>query len=56
MKAIFKTFDQEKKMRLNKDDLLKYFSQLKEDMGYEFKTAANVSEECYDDVLWEFDY
>ena len=56
MKAIFKLFDQENKMRLNKEDLHKYFKSLHNKMGDQFIKAAEVSVECYDDILWEFEY
>ena len=56
MKELFQSLDTEKAMRLDKQNMLKYFNLLSSKMGTEeFKKAATVSPECYDDIWFEMD-
>uniref|UniRef100_A0A7S3IXM3 EF-hand domain-containing protein n=1 Tax=Strombidium inclinatum TaxID=197538 RepID=A0A7S3IXM3_9SPIT len=55
MKDLFTTFDKSKGWKLNREDLLAYFKALHKKMGSDFQKAANVSEECYEDVWHEMD-
>ena len=58
MKETFKTFIDEKVgMKLDRENLLKYFAGLAEKLPTpSVKAAAIVSEECYDDVWYEMDF
>ena len=56
MKELFQSLDTENNERLNKADLLKYFNLLSSKLATdEFKKAATVSPECYDDIWFEMD-
>lgn len=58
MKETFKEYIDEKiGMKLDRQNLLKYFSGLSEKLPTPMvKAAATVSEECYDDVWYEMDF
>ena len=58
MKECFKTFvDEEVGMKLDRMMLLKYFAALVQKLPTPaVKAAANVTDECYEDVWYEMDF
>ena len=44
-----------KVMQVDRDTLRKYFKLLRKEIGEDFQEAAEVSDECFDDVWFEID-
>lgn len=56
MKEHFKTIDKQNSMKLNREHMRAYFTLLHQKMGNQFTHAANISEECFEDVWHEMDF
>jgi hypothetical protein len=55
LKDLFQAAEQVKDMRVGKDGLRSYFKALHAALGDDYKFAAQITNECLDDVWFEFD-
>ena len=55
MKELFQSVDTKGAWKLDRTNMLKYFGILHKQLGNDFAGAANVSDECFEDVWHEMD-
>lgn len=55
MRELFQKVDVKEAWKLDRENMLSYFKMLYKEMGAAYKGAAEVSEECFEDVWHETD-